>query len=383
MKRAVLVTASFATAIGCGRPDGSRGNAVQSRETLGSVPSRSTNPSSNSIPLAIRPSNDCDWIPVADVEAIVGKLAEKPREMDNGCVYTLPIPQKVLDERAKMAKIRESIDKMPGAEKNAHPKAARVEPYGFSLEVDLKYFGIGEVAANATNATLAAWAKEQNDTTQSAPHTISRDSLRKVLNGWDWPATHGGRIGHIRITLSTLASDLDLPREKLDTIAVRVRDRIPDRPFAMVGYSPDEERDPCALITRQEAESVLGPLLIPPYRTGGDGPLAYATGPNCGYYTAGHHVVIVTPHWRRGKAEVAANSAIGGLISAVSGSTEGQSADTLEGPWDQAAMSLDGRLMLLKGDRALEIAYRGSSTDESGALKLARIALPRLVAIKE
>jgi hypothetical protein len=204
-----------------------------------------------------------------------------------------------------------------------------------------------------------------------------------VLNGWDWPATYGGRIGHVRITVDVLASDLDLPREKLDTIAVRVRDRIPDRPFAMVGYSPSEDRDPCTLITRQEAESVLGPLLIPPYRTGGDGPWAYETGPNCGYYTAGHHVVIVTPHWRRGKSEVALNTGIGGLISAVSGSTEGQSADTLEGPWDQAAMSLDGRLMVLKGDRALEIAYRGSSTDESGALKLARIAVPRLAATKE
>jgi len=313
----------------------------------------------------------------------VGKLAEPPRESDGGCVYVLPTPKKVLDERAKMAKIRESIDKMPGAEKNARRKPDHVEPYGFSLEVDLKYSGIGEVAANATNAILSKWAAEQNDTTPAAPHTISRDSLRKALNGWDWPTHYGGRIGHIRITVSTLASDLDLPREKLDTIAVRVRDRIPDRPFAMVGYSPSEERDPCSLITRQEAESVVGPLLIPQYRTGGDGPLAYPTGPNCGYYTAGHHVVVVTPHWRRGKTEVALNNGIGSLISAVSGSTEGQSADTLEGPWDQAAMSLDGRLMLLKGDRALEIAYRGSSTNESGALKLARIAVPRLAAAKE
>jgi len=383
MRFAHVAATLLTVVVSCGRADRAVGRVAEANRSSAAV--RSTGGSTEAQPLlATAPASDCDWIPLADVEAIVGKLAEKPREMDNGCVYTLPIPQKVLDERAKMAKIRESIDKMPGAEKNAHPKADHPEPYGFVLEVDLKYFGIGEVAANATNATLAAWAKEQNDTTHAAaPHTISRDSLRKVLNGWDWPATHGGRIGHIRITVSTLASDLDLPREKLDTIAVRVRDRIPDRPFAMVGYSPDEERDPCALITRQEAESVLGPLLIPPYRTGGDGPLAYATGPNCGYYTAGHHVVIVTPHWRRGKAEVAANSAIGGLISSVSGSTEGQSADTLEGPWDQAAMSLDGRLMLLKGDRALEIAYRGSSTNESGALKLARIAIPRLVATKE
>jgi hypothetical protein len=383
MNRRFTFSALIAAVISCTQDDRASLGAAHAREGLESAGSSPGTTNITQTSFATRPSNDCEWIPVAEVEAIVGKLAEKPREMDNGCVYTLPIPQKVLDERAKMAKIRESIDKMPGAEKNAHPKPVRVEPYGFSLEVDLKYFGIGEEAANATNATLSAWAKEQNDTTQAAPHTISRDSLRRVLNGWDWPATHGGRIGHIRITVSTLASDLDLPREKLDTIAVRVRDRIPDRPFAMVGYSPDEERDPCALITREEAESVLGPLLIPPYRTGGDGPLAYATGPNCGYYTAGHHVVIVTPRWRRGKAEVAANSAIGGLISAVSGSTEGQSADTLEGPWDQAAMSLDGRLMLLKGDRALEIAYRGSSTNESGALKLARIAVPRLVATKE
>ena len=382
MRFAHVAATLLTVVVSCGRADRAVGRVAEANRSSAAV--RSTGGSTEAQPLlATAPASDCDWIPLADVEAIVGKLAEKPREMDNGCVYTLPIPQKVLDERAKMAKIRESIDKMPGAEKNAHPKADHPEPYGFVLEVDLKYFGIGEVAANATNTTLSAWAKEQNDTTPAAPHTISRDSLRKALNGWDWPTTYGGRIGHIRITVSTLASDLDLPREKLDTIAVRVRDRIPDRPFAMVGYSPDEERDPCALITRQEAESVLGPLLIPPYRTGGDGPLAYATGPNCGYYTAGHHVVIVTPHWRRGKAEVAANSAIGGLISSVSGSTEGQSADTLEGPWDQAAMSLDGRLMLLKGDRALEIAYRGSSTNESGALKLARIAIPRLVATKE
>lgn len=382
MRRAAVAATLLAVVSSCRRAERVSGSGAES--SASHVAGRGTSTvSAEQPPLAIRPANDCEWIPVAVVEGIVGKLADPPRESDGGCVYTLPIPQKVLDERAKMAKIRESIDKMPGAEKNARRKPEHVEPYGFSLEVDLKYTGIGEVAANATNAILSKWAAEQNDTTPAAPHTISRDSLRKALNGWDWPTHYGGRIGHIRITVSTLASDLDLPREKLDTIAVRVRDRIPDRPFAMVGYSPSEERDPCSLITRQEAESVVGPLLIPPYRTGGDGPLAYPTGPNCGYYTAGHHVVVVAPHWRRGKTEVALNNGIGGLISAVSGSTEGQSADTLEGPWDQAAMSLDGRLMLLKGDRALEIAYRGSSTNESGALKLARIAVPRLAAAKE
>lgn len=384
MRSRRAIAALLAACVSCGRVDHAPDRVSKSGVASASAARASGDATNAQPPLAIRPSNDCEWIPVAEIEAIVGKLAEPPREDDGGCVYTLPIPQRVLDERAKMAKLRESIDKMPGAEKTAPRKSEKAEPYGFVLEVDLKYFGIGENVANSTNAIVKSWAKDENDTTRAADsYAVSHDRLRKALNGWDWPATHGGRIGHIRITISTLASDLDVPRDKLDTITVHVRDRIPDLPFPMVGYSRDEERDPCTLVTRQEAESVLGPLLIPPYRTGADGPFAYSTGPNCGYYTAGHHVVILTPHWTGGKREVGMNNGIGGLVASVSGNHDAQSADTLEGPWDQATMSLDGRLMLLKGDRALEIAYRGSSTDEGGALKLARIAVPRLVAMKE
>lgn len=384
MRHSSLVSASLAVVVSCTHGDRAPGSASQRGDAPRAAASAASNATIAQVPLATRPSSDCGWIPAAEVEAIVGKLAQPPHEGEGGCVYLLPIPQQVIDERAKMDRLRESIDNMPGADKTAPRKIHQAEPYGFVLEVDLKYFGIGENVANSTNAILSAWAKDENDTTHPPEaYAVSHDKLRKALNGWDWPATHGGRIGHIRITISTLADDLDLPREQLDTIAVRVRDRIPDRPFPMVGYSPDEDRDPCALITRQEAESVLGPLLIPPYRTGGDGPFAYATGPNCGYYTAGHHVVIVTPYWTGGKREVAMNNGIGGLIASVSGDRSAESADTLEGPWDQATMSLDGRLLLLKGDRALDIAYRGSSTDESGALKLARLAIPRLAAIKE
>jgi hypothetical protein len=384
MNRLCTVGALIAAVTSCTHDDRASLSVAHSRQALESATGAPGKTSIAQTSLATRPESDCDWLPVAEVEAIVGKLAEPPRERDGGCVYTLPIPQKVADERAKMDKLRESIDKMPGADKAAPRKIHQAEPYGFVLEVDLKYYGIGENVANSTNAILASWAMEDNDTTHvREPYAVSREKLRKALNGWDWPATHGGRIGHVRITISTLASDLDLPGDKLDTIAVRVRDRIPDLPFPMVGYSASESRDPCSLITRQEAESVLGPLLIAPYRTGGDGPFAYDTGPNCGYFTPGHHVVIVTPHWHGGKKEVALNNGIGGLIASVSADHSGQSADTLEGPWDQATMSLDGRLIFLKGDQALEIAYRGSSTDESGALKLARIAVPRLAATKE
>jgi len=151
----------------------------------------------------------------------------------------------------------------------------------------------------------------------------------------------------------------------------------------MVGYSPTETRDVCALLTRREAEAVLGPLLVPPYRTGNDGPFAYANGPGCGYYTAGHHVLIVEPHWSNGKRWLELNRGIGNLIATVSKDRSGEAADTLEGPWDQAGMSLKGRLILVKGDRALEIGYRTSSTDEAGALKLARIAVEHMNGVKE
>ena len=372
MRRPPAVTALLAAVVSCSHGDGAR-------EAPGSSAGTSDNATAAQVQLATPPSNDCDWIPVAEVEAIVGTLAEPPREDQGGCVYLVPIPQKVLDERAKYTRLSAALAKLPGADTT--DKGPSPEPYGFLLEVDLKDFGIGESVARAVRRMLPTG--DPNDTISVADSaTIAPDSLRKALNGWDRRTLHGGRIGHIKITITKLSSDLDLADDKLDSITVHVRDRIPDLPFPMKGYSEKESRDPC-ILTRQEAESVLGPLLIPPYRIGGDGPFAFPEGPSCGYYTAGHHVLILTPKWERGKFEVAANNGIGGLVRAVSGDHEAESADTLEGPWDQAAMSLDGRLLLLKGDRSIEIGYHGSSTDESGALKLARIAVPRLAAEKQ
>lgn len=382
--RGLALVAAATVVASCGSKSPS---ARAASDSVAQQASASSPASSNhaQVSLATAPDNDCDWIPVSEVESIVGKLAEPPREDEGGCVYTLPIPEHVLDERAKFAALRAKIAKLPGADSVMFNRSARPEPYGLLLEVNIKDMGIGAAALKSASSILASWAKDPNDTTGAADTAAkSRDSLRTALNGWDHRDSHGGRIGHIRILVRKLASDVDLAGDKLDTLAVRVRDRIPDLPFPMTGYSAtDTDHDPCALLTRQEAEAVLGKLVIPPYRTGGDTPFAFADGPSCGYFTAGHHVLVVTPHWRRGKFDVAANNAIGGLVRAVSGDQEGQSADTLEGPWDQAAMSLDGRLVLLKDDRSLDMAFRGSSTDEIGALKLARIALPRLAAAKE
>jgi hypothetical protein len=54
---------------------------------------------------------------------------------------------------------------------------------------------------------------------------------------------------------------------------------------------------------------------------------------------------------------------------------EGEGADTLEGPWDEVAIGLDGELAILKGERMLEIEYLTSSTDMAGAIRLAGAGL--------
>jgi len=344
----------------------------------------SDHPAPADIPVASRPANDCEWIPRADVEAIVGPLAEAPRTGDGGCIYALPIPPQVQEERDKLDKVRAALLKLPGADTSPRNRNKKqYDTYGFLLEVDLQDIGMSESVGSAASAILAGWVQEESDTELTATGAGNRDSVRKALGGWDAPGKpYGGRVGHIRVSVSPIASDFALARDKLDTLAVRVRERIPDHPFPLSESSPTDPRDPCALLERKEAEAILGPLLVPPYRTGNDGPFAFANGPSCGYYAAGHRVLILTPHWTGGKLDLNASRGVGGLIAAVTKNDAAQAADTLEGPWDQATLTPDGRLELLKGDRALEVEYRVSSTDEIGALKLARVAMRRLAAAK-
>ena len=51
------------------------------------------------------------------------------------------------------------------------------------------------------------------------------------------------------------------------------------------------------------------------------------------------------------------------------------------GPWDAASSSgTTGALYFLEGDRMLEVHCRTSSTDAGGAVRLAKIAIGRMVA---
>jgi hypothetical protein len=116
------------------------------------------------------------------------------------------------------------------------------------------------------------------------------------------------RQGTIGVHVGTQA--LDVRTDVLEKLAATVFDRLPDRPFnlppdpdlaALAALDPGRPHpsapsspDPCALLTREEAEAVLGPLGVAPYRSAKDSALATAQGESCSYYAARHRALIIS-----------------------------------------------------------------------------------------
>ena len=70
---------------------------------------------------------------------------------------------------------------------------------------------------------------------------------------------------------------------------------------------------------------------------------------------------------------------VGGVVEGLLPEKNAAGADTLEGPWDDAAtIGMTGQLYFLKGDQMLEIGYLTSSTDLAGAVQLARSAIAQM-----
>lgn len=97
-------------------------------------------------------------------------------------------------------------------------------------------------------------------------------------DGWDsvsgLPYGFSGRVGHVRVSVQAQAPDVS--RDVMERLAAAVH-RIPDLPFK--ADNPDQviqlgggDRNPCELLPRAEAEAVLGPLVVDPYRASGGRP---------------------------------------------------------------------------------------------------------------
>lgn len=293
----------------------------------------------------------CAWLTKEEVGKVVGPLAgepyrarnaETPRPDDSGLACAYPLP---------------------GRNGATVPMSVQVDPTGTTA------------MEQATGMLGQMFSNELNDGRAAAP-----PKEEKRTDGWDHegglPGLHVWRLGHITVQIGGGAGFL-LKSEQMDAIAALVRDRIPDVPISngdSGGAAPPD--DPCALLTRAEAEAVLGKLLVGPYPSGATSPLADPSGTACTYYTAGHHAFVITPTRSDGKTLFGMARGGSGLIrSAAGGADKG---DVLDGPWDDATEGAAGTVYFLKGDAMLEVAYKTSSTDLAGAAKLAASAVGRL-----
>jgi hypothetical protein len=357
--RYLLATAAasiYACGSGAERPstDGAAGN---SNGAQGSGPSASAAVASAAIATAAVPEG-CDLIPRAEIERIAGPLDGEPRREGRGCWYyvamdTLSAEWKQLRERAEQARAGGMDDR---AIELYHPTRA-----GIYVEVNVG----GEGQARASSS-------EQRDTMPPGWDEASASRSGAVFNG---------RAGHVRVALRL--QQLRVPADTVVAIAGRVRERIPEGPIAHPAadrsQQPPSGHDPCTLLTREEAEAVLGKLVVAPFRTREHTPLADPAGRSCTYLTPGHRVLVLTPTWEYGGIELNAARMVGVLVRQVA-DLPGIEGDTLEGPWDDAVVDLEGELLLLKGAHALGIRYQTSSTDAAGAIRLSEPALRRLTA---
>jgi hypothetical protein len=381
----VLPLAALALLGACNRGAPAASAATRGGEVAARVADRSAAPgaAATAVRTASRPADACGWISAAEVAKIVGPLTGAPRPGDDGCIYPLPVDSATARRRAQALELRRKLEERFGKSDLPMP-----EPDESAVIVDVQvYTGpAGERGVGAAMSTMGGWLREDS---AGAPRTESgspprRDSLPPApLPGWDGTnratsRSFYGRIGHVRVGVEVQAAEVT--REQTAAIANRVRDAIPDLPFPTERPYNPVGPDPCILLSVPEAEAVLGKLVVPPYRSDEETPLAMEQGRSCSYFTAGHHALVLTPTWEYGGTAFDAMRGIGGLLERVAPSLHNDAADTLDsGPWEDAAGDPGtGQLYFLKGDRLIELGYLGSSTDFDGAVRLARIVVGRL-----
>jgi hypothetical protein len=312
----------------------------------------------------------CEWLPTAEVEEILGPLAGPP------------------------SRVYSASDDEPDRRGTAclYPVAGRHGDIRVLLEVDLEgaipeLSGIGtgvrQALRGGTEAGIDAADAELFGAVLGALTRAPTDEsgVSSRPDAWDssggLPGLSIWRIGHVAVKIA--GDTVLLPGDRLERLALRLRDSlVDDRPFAATEHDErpwPRQPDPCSLLTRAEAEAVLGPLVVPPYRSSGESAQASATGLSCSYLARHHRALVLTPEFSDGALMFSPIASFGGhLRSSVGGADHG---DLLDGPWEQATEG-GGTLYFLDGDRLLKLSYLTSSTDLAGAGRLAAHAVPRL-----
>jgi len=338
--------------------------AVVARARHGSRPADAQHTQAASVqPSSLIPADadPCAWVSRDEVEKLVGRLAGPPWR-GHSASNVEPSP----DGRACAYRLAAIA---PGAE-------AAEE---IAIEVNGEDAMTNETALQSGDALAARVLGAPDDTTSGA-------SGDHTTGGWDYsgglPTSFTGRIGHVAITIEAHTQGnpfSSIPSDSIARLAALVRDRLPDTPMASPRWhsSMGEDRDPCSLLSRDDAERVVGKLAFAPYRSTSDTPLAEPTGEACSYYLGRHRALTIRPEWTQGKTLFGVAVGASQMFAAAA-SVKTTAADTLDGPWDQAGAGLDGILYFLKGDRMLAVTYRTAGIDAAGAVRLASIAVERL-----
>lgn len=376
--RRLLPLAALALLAACDR--GAAPASAAAAATVGSAPAT---PAASAVRTAARPGNACGWISAAEVVKIVGPLTGAPYPTDDGCVYPLPLDTATAHRNAQILELRRSVqDRLDTSD------LAPLEPDTSGVIVDVQVY-TEPAMARGLAAAFAKMGQEMCGDSASMEQPWCKEAARRAsappvqVPGWDrandsTSRSFFGRVGHVAVDVRVQAAEVS--HAQAAAIANRIRDAIPDLPFAATRPANAVGPDPCILLKVEEVEAVLGKLAVPPYRSDEETPLAMAQGKSCSYFTAGHHALVLTPTWEYGGRAFDAMRGVGGLIERVAPVLHNDAADTLDtGPWEDAAGDpATGQLYFLKGDRALELGFLVSSTDFDGAVRLARIAVGRL-----
>ncbi|HEV8399373.1 MAG TPA: hypothetical protein VGQ18_05975 [Gemmatimonadales bacterium] len=138
--------------------------------------------------------------------------------------------------------------------------------------------------------------------------------------------------------------------------------------------SSNDREDPCTLVSRAEAEQILGPMRHDPYRVAGPNREPAPNGSYCFYETRKGRRVVMNVEWKDGVMEMKVLGMMGRLVEQAIPTDTGQ-ADTLEGRWDELRMLPGDNLYARKGDQLVSIDYNGSGIGLIGAARWVHIAL--------
>jgi hypothetical protein len=293
-------------------------------------------------------SDPCAWLPAAEVEAIVGRGLAQP-------------PQRV------------SSAENPGAAEGGEACL-----YQFSNTGAERNTIVVQMIPDESGAMQAAFQGMSNVETEFKSVAGTTDS--GPATRWDFVSILPGgltalRRGRIAAQVSATAQMGDKALE----LVTAMLDRIADSPFVLDQQDaavPGKDPSPCRLITRAEAEGVLGPLIVAPYRSRKATALAYGSGGSCSYYSAHHHAWVLTPKESHGAQLF---GMLGGTETKVARNLDTpNSVDVAPGDWDQMSIGVDGALHALRGDKMVSVQFLTSTADQAATAKLLALALPRL-----